>query len=51
MPNGLGAISIHTLRVEGDGGIAGCGIGARISIHTLRVEGDRIVELIYWKRY
>jgi hypothetical protein len=34
-------ISIHALRVEGDGGTANAKGGAeRISIHALRVEGD-----------
>ena len=35
------SISIHALRVEGDGSILGLGIyGDMISIHALRVEGD-----------
>ena len=34
------AISIHTLRVEGDYNNALNALTNRISIHTLRVEGD-----------
>ena len=33
-------ISIHTLRVEGDGSWLRTGLRGSISIHTLRVEGD-----------
>ena len=33
-------ISIHTLRVEGDGKLLPAIIKTEISIHTLRVEGD-----------
>ena len=34
-------ISIHALRVEGDGGYKSNLMGGNISIHALRVEGDR----------
>ena len=35
-----GLISIHTLRMEGDGDNAGDAGKGVISIHTLRMEGD-----------
>ena len=42
-----GAISIHTLRVEGDRGLLILQPPSQISIHTLRVEGDnRQVHLV-----
>ena len=34
------SISIHTLRVEGDGNLENFESHLKISIHTLRVEGD-----------
>ena len=36
----LSDISIHTLRVEGDGVVDAEDLFNEISIHTLRVEGD-----------
>ena len=36
-----GVISIHALRVEGDGARGNARGGKSISIHALRVEGDR----------
>ena len=33
-------ISIHTLRMEGDGQDVSPVVGSAISIHTLRMEGD-----------
>ena len=39
LPPGI-AISIHTLRVEGDGALPPGNLPSDISIHTLRVEGD-----------
>ena len=38
---GAGVISIHALRVEGDGDIINAFMKNVISIHALRVEGDR----------
>ena len=39
-------ISIHSLRVEGDGTDALIYSGNFISIHSLRVEGDAICKLV-----
>ena len=44
----ISAISIHSLRVEGDEDKNGKGSQAFISIHSLRVEGD--CQLIRWIR-
>ena len=45
-------ISIHALRVEGDGhGPGRCGVPAGISIHALRVEGDAGILLLSAERW
>ena len=36
------SISIHSLRVEGDGRELHDALGVKISIHSLRVEGDQV---------
>ena len=42
----LPTISIHTLRMEGDGGLFHTGVAlVVISIHTLRMEGDAVFVL------
>ena len=38
-------ISIHTLRVEGDGALLPFLVIREISIHTLRMEGDMEMKL------
>ena len=37
-------ISIHSLRVEGDGALAAVLASDVISIHSLRVEGDKVAK-------
>ena len=43
LPYDNGKISIHTLRMEGDGGMNCFFLVKWISIHTLRMEGDLII--------
>ena len=49
----LWAISIHSLRVEGDAGAAAADYQHAISIHSLRVEGDfcRLQPHCLWQSY